>query len=417
MSARDISAGREPTRSDVTRPLRLLVLSQHFWPESFRINSFVEALLEAGAEVTVLTGQPNYPEGRIFSGYRATGMGREGHPAGYDIVRVPLLPRGRAGHARLAANYLSYVLSAGLLGPVQLRGKEFDAIFVYATSPVFQALAVWVQDLWPNALAGTGYVRNRRLLKMVERGVGVVYRGSDLLLGQSRAFVEAIRPLAGRVPVEYLPNPGEPVGGQPGPAETSLLPDRFNLVFAGNLGRAQALDGVIEAARLLRDRSDIAIWLFGSGAMQDELASAVAAGGLANVHLPGRVAPEQIGAILAQADAALLTLVDDPMLAKTVPSKLQTYFAAGLPVVVGAGGEAARITLEADAGSVAPPADPAALARAISAMADLPAAERVAMGERAEHYHAQHFAPDKLARWLVERLWRLVDDNGGGRRG
>ncbi len=410
--------------------LRLLLVTQHFWPESFRINSFAESLTEAGAEVTVLTGQPNYPEGRVFAGYRASSIRRESGAGGIDIVRVPLIPRGRAGHVRLAANYLSFIASAGLLGPLLLRRRRFDAILVYGTSPIFQAfaawplrtlkrapLAVWVQDLWPNVLAGTGYVRNRRLLVLVGRAVEFLYRRSDLLLGQSPAFVEAIRPLAGATPVEYLPNPGDPArAGPPAAADAFPLAAGFNLVFAGNLGRAQALDTVVEAAEILRSRSDITIWLFGSGAMAGELAEAVREKKLANVRLSGRVAPEEVGPILVQADAALLTLVDDPVVAKTVPSKLQTYLAAAVPVVVAAGGEAARIAGEAGVGTIAPPGDPRALAAAIAAMADLPAAERAAMGKRAERYYAEHFEPHTLADWLVARLRRLAADTGDGKR-
>ncbi|MFA9201527.1 MAG: glycosyltransferase family 4 protein, partial [Cypionkella sp.] len=269
-------------------------------------------------------------------------------------------------------------------------------------------LAIWVQDLWPNALAGTGYVRNPRLLALVERAVRMLYRRADLLLGQSPAFVESIRPMAGSTPVEYLPNPGDAGADDPAPAGRAALSPGFNIVFAGNLGRAQALDTVVEAAEILRPRTDITIWLFGSGALSDELARAVRARGLARVRLPGRVAPEEMGRVLAAADAALLTLVDDAMVARTIPSKLQTYLGAGRPVVVAAGGEAARVTREAGAGVIAPPGDPAALARAIAALADLPAAERAAMGERAARYYAEHFEPDGLARWLIARLRRLA---------
>lgn len=404
-------------------PLRLLLVTQHFWPESFRINSFVEVLRDAGADVTVLTGQPNYPEGRSFSGYRWWSAGCERYVAGYEIIRVPLIPRGKASHVRLALNYISFVVMGGLFGPWLLRGRKFDAILVYGTSPIFQAfaawplrlfkrapVAVWVQDLWPNVLTATGYVQSGSALKLVEHAVAYLYRHTELLLCQSQAFVDAIRPLAGKTPVEYLPNPGEPASAVVAPAAVPLFEDRFAVVFAGNLGRAQALEDVVRSAELLRQRDDIAIWLFGSGALQNRLAAMIASARLTNIHLPGRVAPEQMGGILARADAALLTLVDDPMVAKTVPSKLQSYFAAGVPVIVGAGGEAARITRAANAGIVAAPCDPTALAHAIEAMADLPAAERSAMGERAARYYAEHFDSAVLASGLVKRLRRLAAD-------
>jgi hypothetical protein len=199
--------------------MRVLVVSQHFWPETFRINEVVQSLREEGCEVTVLTGQPNYPEGTVRPGYSAFSLRKQVHE-GLEIFRVPLIPRGKGSGLRLIVNYLSYVASATLLAPWLLRGRRFDAVLVYATSPIFQAvpavwiarvkgarLITWVQDLWPETLRATGFVRNRALLGLVGSGVRWIYRRNDLLLGQSRAFVEAMRPMAGRTPVAYHPIP------------------------------------------------------------------------------------------------------------------------------------------------------------------------------------------------------------------
>src|SRR5690242_12868227 len=156
--------------------MRVLILSQHFWPETFRINEVAHSLREAGCEVEVLTGQPNYPDGAVFPGYRAFSSGREDFD-GIPVHRVPLMPRGRSGALRLIGNYLSFIASASLVGPWRLRGRRYDVIFVYGTSPILQAIAalmlrlfkrcpvaVWVQDLWPQSLQVTGYVRNPRVL-------------------------------------------------------------------------------------------------------------------------------------------------------------------------------------------------------------------------------------------------------------
>ena len=201
--------------------MRVLLLSQHFWPESFRINDVAIALHAAGHEVVVLTGQPNYPGGTVFSGYRAGATGKEWHD-GLEIHRVPLVPRGRGTALRLVANYLSFLTCASLLGPWLLRGQRFDVIFVFGVSPILQAvpgvvlkwikrapLVTWVQDLWPQSLQVTGFVRNPTLLSIVARVVRWIYMRNDLLLVQSRGFVEEVRLLAGRTPVEYFPNPGE----------------------------------------------------------------------------------------------------------------------------------------------------------------------------------------------------------------
>lgn len=396
--------------------LRILVLSQHYWPEAFRINSFVEELRAVGADVTVLTGQPNYPAGRVYPGYRWWGTGRFEHPSGYEVYRVPLFPRGSGGAVRLVLNYLSFIVGVSLCGSWHMRGRRFDAIFVYATSPVLQALGglpirwltggqlvLWVQDLWPDVLRATGFVRNRRVLGAVATVVGWLYRRTNLILAQSPSFAAAIAPMAGSVPVAYFPNPGErPVLSQR--ARASLSSARFNIVYAGNLGRAQAVDSILEAAALLRTRDDLHITLYGDGAMLDWMQKQVAERDLQNVTLAGRVPPETMPHIFAQASALLLTLVDDDMVARTIPSKLQSYLSAGVPLIVAASGEAARIADEAGAGIVCKPSDAQALANALSGLASLPTNRRAAMGAAGKAYYDQHFEPVTLANKLVAML-------------
>ena len=431
MGEERIAASADPAARRPGEPLRLLVISQHYWPEAFRINSFVETLIAAGAEVAVLTGQPNYPAGETFEGYRWYRAGTERHPGGYDIYRVPLFPRGRAGAVRLALNYLSFILAGWLVAPVLLRGRRFDVLFVYGTSPILQGvvglplrrlkrarLVLWVQDLWPHVLVATGYVRSPRILRGVQRLVGWLYRRNDLILAQSEAFAEAIRPHAGRVPVRYFPNPGDVAATVAGPPARDL-PKAFNVVFAGNLGRAQSLDTVVEAAALLRERPDIRITLFGSGAMEAELAAQIERGGLGNLVLGGRLPPEAMAGIYAQADALLLTLVDDEMIARTIPSKLQSYLAAGVPVVAATGGEAARIVEGSGAGLVCPPEDASALAATILALREAEPRRRAEMGVAAREYYRAHFDPERLAQSLLEQLtmlpgrWARADEDRG----
>jgi hypothetical protein len=210
--------------------VRVLILSQHFWPEAFRINELALHLREAGCEVTVLTGKPNYPGGRVYEGYRAAGTVRESYE-GIAVFRVPLVPRGKGRAFALGLNYLSFLGSATLLAPWLLRGMKFDAIFVYGTSPILQAipavvlhwlkrapLVLWVQDLWPESLQATGFVQDQRVLWAVAQVVRWIYRRCDLLLVQSRGFVAAVSPLAGATPVEYYPIPeNEASSGRPRP--------------------------------------------------------------------------------------------------------------------------------------------------------------------------------------------------------
>jgi glycosyltransferase involved in cell wall biosynthesis len=401
--------------------MRVLIFSQHFWPETFRINEVAQSLRKAGCEVTILTGQPNYPDGQIFPGYRALSTRRETF-AGLALVRVPLLPRGKSSAARLAINYLSFIFGASVFGPWLLRGRRFDVIFVYGNSPILQvigarvlrlfsggALVPWVQDLWPQSLQVTGYVRNRLLLSVVAVVVRWIYRGSDLLLVQSRSFIASVATMAGKTPVEYHPNPGDAAFESQQPeAATLQLPAGFNVVFAGNLGTAQALDTVVAAAALLTDLPDVRIVLIGSGSRSGWVRDEVRRLGLTNILLPGRFAPEAMPGIMRQASALLVSLVRDPIMSQTIPSKIQTYLAAGRPIVASLEGEGAQVVEESGAGVACASEDPAALAAAIRGLHRASAAELAAMGACGRAHYAKYFEPEMLARRLKARFEELV---------
>lgn len=402
--------------------MRVLVVSQYFWPETFRIIEVTQALRDLGHEVIVLTGQPNYPEGVILPGYTAVSLRVQTHD-GLTIYRVPLVPRGRGSALRLVLNYLSFIVSAAAFGPWLLRGTRTDVIFVYAPSPILQAipaiwlawhkhskLVTWVQDLWPESLIATGFVRNSRLLGVVAAVVRWIYRKNDLLLVQSQAFVEPVAEMAGNTPVVYHPNPGDSAfssvdAGRPIALQ---LEAGFNVVFAGNLGTVQALDTVLAAAHLLRDKQDVRFVLVGSGSRSEWLQQEVTRLGLDNVKMPGRYAPADMPGILAQASAVLVSLVKDSIISQTVPSKVQAYLAAGRPIIASMDGEGARVVLEAGAGVACPAEDAQALADAVLQLRDALPEERQQMAQRGLIYYEQHFEPTLLAKRLAQILSEVV---------
>jgi glycosyltransferase involved in cell wall biosynthesis len=404
--------------------MRVLVITQYFWPETFRINEVVESLQQAGCSVSVLTGQPNYPDGKAFPGYRACATGREEHPAGYLIYRVPVVLRGSGTARRLAMNYLSFVISASIQGRRLLRGQRFDVIFVYGISPILQAIAgislrrsmrsvlvTWVQDLWPQSLEVTGFVTNRRLLSLVEAIVRWIYRRSDLLLVQSQAFIPVVQPMAGGTLVKYHPNPGELPFSQTAPGNNSIVKFEpgFNVVFAGNLGTVQALDTVLEAAELLLDHPHIRIVLVGSGSRGEHLIKEAARRGLRNVQFAGRMPPQAMPSILAQASALLVSLVHSPIMSQTIPSKIQAYLAAGRPIIACLDGEGARVIEEAGAGIACAAEDAQGLARTILRIHSMPDFELQRMGEAGRSYYRQHFDPGELARRLMQHFQEAAD--------
>lgn len=395
--------------------MNILVVSQHYWPESFRINAVTSQLLSAGHQVSVLTGQPNYPEGRIHDGYRACASGWQRHPDGYDIYRVPLIPRGKGGAVRLVLNYLSFLTSASVFGSLALGRQRYDIIFVYASSPLLQAIAgmvlkrrtgsalvTWVQDLWPQSLEATGFVRSRWLLQLVRSVVRWIYRHNDLLLVQSPAFIPLVTALAGDTPVLYHPNPGE---SQPPTMDVTpsvmALERGFNVVFAGNLGTVQALDTILAAAEVLRGERDIRFVLVGDGSRAAWLRDEIQRRGLTNVSTPGRFPPEAMPGIFAQASALLVTLNRNPIMSLTIPSKVQTYLAAGRPIIASLDGEGARLVSDAGAGIACPAEDAAALAQAVLTVRGASPEEREQMGAAGRAYHAQHFSPHLLNGQLI----------------
>jgi glycosyltransferase involved in cell wall biosynthesis len=393
--------------------MRVLIVSQCFWPENFCINDVATGLRDAGCDVTILTGQPNYPGGDVFQGYAASGLGVERWSA-LEINRVPIVCRGRGGALRIALNYLSFISSATVFGSYLLRRKQFDVIFVYGTSPILQAIpaillaqtkcaatVLWVQDLWPESLVVTGFVRNAWLLSAVRAVVRWIYSRCDLILVQSEAFVDKVAAMAGTVPVVVHTNPGDAAHHKPD-AIVSSLTHPFNIVFAGNLGTVQALDTILAAATLLADLNDVGFVFAGDGARAGRLAAEIERLGLAErCTMLGRLPANMMPGLFSQAAALLVTLARDPAMASTVPSKLQSYFAAGRPIIAALDGEGARLVLAAGAGVACPAEDAEALASAVRSLHALSVAERDLLGAAGRKYYAEHFAPEVLTPRLI----------------
>lgn len=405
--------------------MRLLVISQYFWPESFRINEVVDSLVKRGVVVDVLTGKPNYPEGKIYSGYQAAGYMCE-QWQGASVFRVPLFPRGVRSGFRLILNYLSFMLSGAILGAWQLRNIKSDIIFVYAPSPLLQALpalfigwikripvVVYVQDLWPESLAATGYVRNHLVIRMVELLVKLIYRRSDLILVSSRPFKGSIERFSPSAEIAYYPNSVDVSFCDPdsGPKpDVPALDEGFCVVFAGNVGAAQAVHIIAEAAERLRGHGDIRLVVLGAGSELEWMRARIAELQLDNLFLAGRFPVDAMPNLLSRADALLVTLADQKIFAATVPNKIQAYMAVGRPIIASMNGEGARLVQEADAGISVPAEDSAALADAILKLHSMPAVDRDRLGENGRRYYRQHFDHEQLVGDLIGHLNKVMKD-------
>jgi len=403
--------------------MKILIVSQYFRPESFRINDLALTLKERGHEVSVLTGKPNYPDGDIFEGYRAWGCSTEDW-CGIKIYRVPLIARGSKNAIKLALNYLSFIVSGLLFAPWLLRQESYDAILVYAPSPIFQAIpasflgwlkrcpvALWVQDLWPESAQATGYINNPWILKLLESMVRFVYRHTDLLLVQSKAFQAPVAGLAHGKPIVYYPNSVESAFYSPPdmPLPNIVgLAGEFPVLFAGNVGVGQAVEVIVAAAEILRDYPEINFVVLGKGSRWNWMREQVEVLGLSNLHLAGRYPVETMPGLMRQAAALLVTLADQPIFAATIPNKVQAYMAVGKPILACLNGEGARIVREANAGLSVPAEDAVALADGILRLYRMSAEEREKIGQNGRAYFREHFDHDRLVDQLVDHLHELT---------
>ena len=406
--------------------MKVLIITQYFWPEVFRINDLVLGLQQLGHHVTVLTGKPNYPGGKLFPGYRLFGGWHEDYH-GVEVVRVPLVPRGNGNGLRLALNYASFAFLASVLGPFKCRGS-YDVILVYEPSPITVGLPAlvmkylkqapilfWVQDLWPESLSATGAVSSRLVLRCVETLVRLIYKGSDRILVQSLAFSEPIRNLGvSEDRIRYFPNSAEdfyrpmPEGDVEAVGE---LPVGFRVMFAGNIGAAQGFDTILAAAERLREHQDIHWLILGDGRLASWLKQEIDRRGLSGrVHLLGSHPVESMPHWFAAADAMLVTLKRNPIFALTIPAKVQSYMACAKPIIAALDGEGARVIHEAGAGLAVPADDAGALAQAVLDMYKMTDSERAAMGARARRYFEAHFERrmllDRLDQWIRELAQR-----------
>jgi glycosyltransferase involved in cell wall biosynthesis len=404
--------------------MNILIVTNHFWPENFNINILARDLTARGHHVTVLAGIPNYPQGKFFPGYGILKK-RVDDYQGIKVAHVPIIPRGKGNNLRLILNYLSFVVSGCLLAPFYCRAK-YEIIFVYETSPITVGLPAlvlkklkdslivfWVQDLWPESLAATGAVKSNVVLNLVGVLVRLIYRGCDILLAQSKAFLPSIARFGGKPgQVVYYPNTTEdfyqPVCLEANAPERLLVPSGFCLMFAGNIGAAQDFDNILAAMEIIKDYPDIHLVILGDGRRRDWVQAQVQQRGLEQtVHLLGRYPPETMPRFFALATSMLVTLRKEPIFSLTIPSKVQSYLACGKPIIAALDGEGARIIEEAGAGLTCPAGSSADLAEVIIKMYRMSPLDRQVMGTRGRSYFERHFERKMLLDRLEELMAKL----------
>lgn len=393
--------------------MRILIISSHFYPENFRINDFAKTLKNRGHQVTVLTGLPHYPKGKLFDGYSFWGITEEDY-FGVRVVRVPIITRGKGRSIRLALNYLSFILSSLFLGLPRVKSK-YDVSFVFASSPITSCIPaialkrwtntpvyLWVQDLWPESIAAVGHIDSQKIVQATGRLVKWIYQRCDKIFIQSRAFKDSVLKWGGKPEqLVYFPNWAEDFysSKQELPKIDHEFPAGFNLLFAGNLGKAQSLDTLIEAAKKLKNQNINFIFL-GDGSEKAHLQKQ--AQGLDHVYFWDRRPPEQMPSYFKQSDALLVSLTDDPIFSLVIPSKVQTYLAAGRPIIGSLNGEGARIIEESDSGLVAAAENAETLAKNIKVLSEMSEKETYKKALNGRTYYQKHFNKENLMKQFEE---------------
>jgi colanic acid biosynthesis glycosyl transferase WcaI len=387
--------------------IKVLLLTQWFDPEpTFKGLVFAKALQEQGFDVEVLTGFPNYPGGKVYPGYRVRWIQRE-IMDGVHVTRVPLYPSHDQSALKRAFNYVSFLMSSLIYG--LFFARRFDVIYAYhpplsvgitaSLLKVFRRkpLVFDVQDMWPDTLRATGMLGNERLLRFIGKVCDWVYRRSDAVVVLSPGFKNLL--IERGVPaekIEIIYNWADEKSLQ---APAGVLPNdfpdatRFKILFAGNMGKAQALDTILESAAILKaNQSPATFILVGGGVETERLKLKSKELTLDNVQFIAPMPMNQVGTVLQAADVLLVHLRKDPLFKITIPSKTQAYMAAGKPILMGVDGDAAQLIVQSQCGWVVPSENAQALAEEVDKLINLTPNELKAKGDQAKSFYERELS-------------------------
>ena len=395
--------------------MKILVICQHYWPENFRVTEICEALVERGHQVTALVGLPNYPSGIIPDEYKRF-RNRHQYRNGVEIKRCFEIGR-RPGKIGLAINYVSYMTSACI--KALLHKRDYDVIYAFSTSPVLMSLPaallrcftskkflIYVLDIWPACLAAMNVFEGSILYAFMKRVSKWVYRKADVLTYSSKRFQGYLKNVHQIVvPDEwYMPQFADDVFAEPLPAKQPT--QEKQLVFAGNIGKVQAVEVLIESAALLRDEP-VHWHIIGDGSNYESclhLADKLMLND--KITFYGRKPLEEMPAYYAMADAMIVSMRNDISVNDTLPGKVQSYMAAGKPVLGSIGGETSYVIDKAECGFCSPPDDPAAFADIVRRFLSDSNPEK--MGQNGRAYYQKHFTKTHHMDQLEALLTKLA---------
>lgn len=401
--------------------MKILVVCQHYWPEPFPLSDICEEMVARGHTVHVITDVPNYPMGITYPEYKHRQNRKQEHN-GVQITRTFTIARRHNVVFRIL-NYYSFAVSSTL--KALLMKEEYDVVFVNQASPIMMCYAaiayakkhhkkvvMYCMDLWPASLAAGGLTSNSPIYKLFGKISGRIYRRMDRVLITSRMFEDYLvdQHQVERERIEYLPQYANAVFDEV--SEKKEKKDTVDLMFAGNIGAAQSLTTVIGAAELLKDIPNLRWHIVGDGSELENLKVLSASKGLDQVIFHGRKPVEEMPRYYAMADAMLITLTADEFISLTLPNKVQTYMAAGKPIIGAANGEIPLVIEQAQCGFCAKAEDSEGMAEAVRNF--LNCNHKDILGKNSKRFYQEHFTKkcfmDKLEEKLNNETYQLIEN-------
>jgi len=382
--------------------MKILVISQRYYPDQFRINEITVDLVKQGHEVMVITGLPQDDEGYVRKDYR-WGKNRREEWNGVQIHRTYLTSR-RKDILSLMINYVSFALSATL--KILRLSKKIDQIVVFQVSPITQIipavvmkkrakipLVVYIQDLWPMSVTTVGVKTDSFFYKLLRKFCTYLYSQADKLAITSRSYEKILtNELHVKVKCIYLPQFAEDIFTQNLQKRTN---GKFNVLFAGSIGAAQSVETIVLAANELRENKEILFWIVGGGRKYDDVVKLAKELKLDNVNFTGHLPIEEMPYYHELADLFVVTLADNPLINITLPAKVQTYMACGKPIVAAAYGEVSTLFDNAKCGKYVKPSDYVGLSKLIKEYYEGP--EKVGLyGNSGLQYYISNFTKNKF---------------------
>jgi len=401
--------------------MKILIVTQNFYPENFKINDLCLELTKRGHELTILTGKPNYPKGKFYEGYTFFSKHNE-YYHGAKVIRVPVFPRGKGLGIELFLNYISFAFFGSIFA--FFHNKRYNFSFVFSVSPITAAipgiihkiiygtkLVLWVQDLWPESVEVTGRLKSNNIKKYLLNLVKFIYGKSDEIFISSMLMKESISEKLDpnkNIDIKYMPNWAEDTfyHNVSDPKKyQNIMPYGFKIMFAGNIGSGQDISSILKAASKLKNNSNIKIIFVGDGSLKNYLIDQIANLKLKKiVYYVGSFPIEEMVHLYCHADMMLLSLRNELIYSHTVPGKFQSYLASKNPVIAMINGEVSRIIKKSGCGIVVNAGDYNALASELIKLSTLETSSFDEMGENGFNYYQNNFKKNNIVDYFLQSL-------------